>query len=64
MDVKRGVNLLKRIVTYLQIIAPVCGILNLVVVTYIMSSLKLLEASAKNNLLKNALILFKNHIQQ
>lgn len=59
MDVKRGVNLLKRIVTYLQIIAPVCGILNLVVVTYIMSSLKLLEASAKNNLLKRCFNTFQ-----
>jgi len=59
MDVKRGVNLLKRIVTYLQIIAPVCGILNLVVVTYIMSSLKLLEASAKNNLLKKCFNTFQ-----
>lgn len=51
MDVKRGVNLLKRIVTYLQIIAPMCGILNLVVVPYIISGLKKIEEAAKKNLL-------------
>ena len=51
MDVKRGVNLLKRVVTYLQMIATVCGILNLTAVPFIMSSVKKMDDYPKNVLL-------------
>ena len=51
MDVKRGVNLLKRVVTYLQMIATVCGILNLTAVPFIMSSVKKMDDYSKNVLL-------------
>ena len=58
MDVKRGVNLLKRVVTYLQMIATVCGILNLTTVPFIMSSVKKMDDASKNDLLTNCFITF------
>ena len=59
MDVKRGVNLLKRVVTYLQMIAPVCGILNLTAVPFIMSRVKKMDDDPKNVLLTNCFRTFK-----
>jgi hypothetical protein len=59
MDIKRGVNLIKRVVTYLQMIAPVCGIINLTAVPYITSSLKKLDDTSKNALLVKSFSTFK-----
>ena len=59
MDIKRGVNLIKRVVTYLQMIAPVCGIINLTAVPYITSSLKKMADGEKNKLLDKCFNTFK-----
>jgi hypothetical protein len=59
MEVKRGVNLLKRVVTYLQMIAPICGIINLTAVPYITSSVKNMDVEHKNALLVKCFRTFK-----
>jgi hypothetical protein len=59
MDIKRGVNLIKRVVTYLQMIAPICGILNLTVVPAVMNGIKGMADGEKNKLLDKCFDTFK-----
>lgn len=57
MSVKKSVNFIKRVVTYLQMIAPICGIINLTAVPYITNYFKNIDEESKNNLLDKS---FKN----
>jgi len=63
MDVKRDVNFLKRAVTYLQMIAPVCGILNLTVVPAVMNGIKGMADGEKNKLLDKCFDTFQMSYQ-
>jgi hypothetical protein len=63
MDYKKNVNFIKRVVSYLQMISPICNIINLTIIPFVMKNIKHMGDMDRNKLLEKSFDTFNKMFQ-